>query len=115
MNQTVPLIDTHQIIRKHIKYNRKKMLETFISSVVAFVVLRISTYFIYEYSIFISLCISMVSLVFFVGMFAVFHEHANNIFFKRNIINLILGHFIGTFFYTPFIMWRDRHNKYLIH
>lgn len=111
-SHTLALTDSAQIIRKHIERNKTKTRHVFLNSVVAFVTVHLMTYFIYDNSIFWALCLSMVSLLFFVRMFAVFHDCAHNIFFKRNIYNLLLGHFIGLFFYTPFEMWREGHIKH---
>lgn len=45
-------------------------------------------------------------------MFVVMHDCGHYSFFKSRFLNNLLGHVTAFFFYTPFFMWRELHNKH---
>ena len=45
-------------------------------------------------------------------MFIVMHDCGHRSFIKNRMLNDIFGHLTSFFYYTPFLMWRELHNKH---
>lgn len=45
-------------------------------------------------------------------IFVIMHDCGHNSFTKNKILNQIIGHICGIFFYTPFLMWQQLHNRH---
>ena len=99
-------------IRKYRQRDDAHVAAILFTSVIPFLVLITLSYFLYDLSKWYSVLISIPAIFFYVRMFAVLHDCAHGTFFRDRTFNNLLGHFIGLFFYTPFLMWQDGHHKH---
>jgi len=95
--------------------NSLKVAGVVLSSIVPFLILMAGAWYVYDRWKWFYLLFALPAVCFYVRMFAVLHDCAHRSFFKSRSLNNFLGHFIGIFFYTPFLMWRDGHHKHHVH
>ena len=101
----MPFSKFHQ----HSKSDISKILLT---SVLPYVILLCAAYFLSQYSYYWVLALVVPIHIFHARMFVVMHDCGHYSFAKSRALNNLVGHATAFFFWTPFFMWRELHNKH---
>ncbi|OFZ30152.1 MAG: hypothetical protein A2622_09905 [Bdellovibrionales bacterium RIFCSPHIGHO2_01_FULL_40_29] len=92
--------------------NSKKALAVVLTSLVPFLFLMALSYWLYDYSYWWVIALAIPAHWFHARLFIIMHDSGHNSFTKNATLNTLLGHISGFFFYTPFLMWRQLHNRH---
>ena len=94
------------------QHSSTEILKTLLTSIVAYVFLLFAAYELSQYSYYWVLALAIPTHFFHARMFVVMHDCGHFSFIKSRSLNNLVGHITAFFFYTPFLMWRELHNKH---
>ena len=114
-NIKTDLKDYHQVVRKYSKADVGKAIFEMLKTYLPFFVLFILSAFIYEYSILLSIILSIFAGFFLVRIFIIQHDCGHQSFMPHRKANNIIG-FISSFFtLIPYKYWAKSHNYHHAH
>ncbi|MEQ1723744.1 MAG: fatty acid desaturase, partial [Pseudobdellovibrio sp.] len=82
------------------------------TSLLSYLITLFLSYKLSAYSYWWVLLLALPAHFFHARMFIVMHDCGHYSFFKSRKLNNLFGHITGFFYYTPFYMWRELHNKH---
>lgn len=112
---------------KKIFYSKKKLFKTIlvfaqsndsvavkvvIKTFIPFFLLLYFSFILYDKSLLLAMLCAVPIHFFHSRIFVIMHDCGHFSFFKNRLLNTLLGHICGIFFMTPFLMWRELHNKH---
>lgn len=89
-----------------------KSIWVLLTSIGLYVALLSVAYYLSKFSYLWVLALALPTHFAHARMFVVMHDCGHRSFFKNRLLNDIFGHICGFFYYTPFYMWRELHNKH---
>lgn len=98
--------------KKFHQHSPLDIIITLFTSVVPYVALLVAAYYLSQHSFYWVLALVIPTHFFHARMFVVMHDCGHFSFAKSRILNNLVGHVFAFFFYTPFFMWRELHNKH---
>ncbi len=94
------------------QHNTSDILRILFTSVLPYIFLLFAAYFLSQYSYYWVLALVIPTHFFHARMFVVMHDCGHHSFSKSRMLNNLVGHVAAFFFWTPFFMWRELHNKH---
>ena len=89
-----------------------KAVRLFLTTFGLFVLLIKVTYDLSQISWFYVLLLALPLHWLHARLFVIMHDCGHDSFTKNSMLNQIIGHICGLFFYTPFLMWQQLHNRH---
>lgn len=84
----------------------------FLNSVIPYLTVLLIAGYLSKYSYWWVLLLALPAHWFHARMFIIMHDCGHNSFARQNFFNLLFGHITSFFYFTPFLMWRELHNKH---
>ncbi|MBY0554260.1 fatty acid desaturase [bacterium] len=101
-----------KILKKFREHNSFQIIYVLSTSLLAYIALLFIAYQLSFYSYWWVLVLALPTHWFHARIFILMHDCGHYSFFKNRKLNTLFGHIAGFFYYTPFLMWRELHNKH---
>lgn len=100
------------ILKKFRENDNSEIVSVLCSSLFAYIVLLYIAYILSFYSYWWVVALALPTHWLHARIFILMHDCGHYSFFKSRKLNTFFGHIAGFFYYTPFLMWRELHNKH---
>lgn len=100
------------LLKKFREHSNSQIVSVLCTSLLAYLVLLFIAYQLSFYSYWWVLLLAVPTHWFHARIFILMHDCGHYSFFKSRKLNSLFGHIAGFFYYTPFLMWRELHNKH---
>lgn len=93
-------------------HSNTEIVKVLMTSVLGYVLLLSAAFYLSEFSFLWVLLLAVPTHFLHARIFIVMHDCGHRSFFKSRFLNSFFGHITAFSFYTPFLMWRELHNKH---
>ncbi len=92
--------------------NTEKIVLVLLTSLLPYLLLLFFSFKLSAYSYWYVILLAVPAHWFHARLFIIMHDCGHLSFFRTSFFNNLFGHITAFFFYTPFFMWRELHNKH---
>ncbi len=107
--QTQKNNDWKEVVKQYTTPSRSKSIWQLINSIVPYMASWVLAYYAFEVHALLSLLICLISTLFFVRIFIIFHDCGHGSFFKSRKWRTFWGYFCGVITFTPYWQWTRTH------